>query len=367
MVNQAVGRMSRTGWKMPSVYLFMDSELINGGTFALPKEYYGSYLSYEFETLYETVHTMKEIESKSGEEEMMLDDCLRISHNFVGYLDDLRFAVYGGDEEAIAKWQEIRDFVLHNPTCPKKMEGLSKVQNTVHRYGYITPPKRTDSYWFTLKFDFDQNGTDGLEISFDGPPAQLKKADLEKVWYSASPETAKLSMMCQIGYVKEFLQEQGIPLQFEANDNLMSPPLFRNIFMGGLGEIVGKRIIEHLTDGKIVLSDMPSQYYEKFDFAIGDGVYVDFKDWNESDYYDEKKTERTIKFITEKLEACGGIRVYVINIVTDGSRKYEAYHVYGVGDGKQIITVPYLYEVKNGKVSPNGTFVNKLMRSETDE
>lgn len=367
VVNQAVGRMSRTGWKMPNVYLFMDSELVNGGTFALPKEYYGSYLSYEFETLYETVHTMKSIEARDDEEEMILDDCLRTSHNFLGYLDDLRFAVYGGDTEAIAKWQELRDFVLHNPTCPKRMEGLSKVQNTIHRYGYIAPPNKADCYWFTLKFDFDQNGTDGLEIRFDGPPAQLQRTDLEKVWYSASPETAKLSMMCQIGYVREYLEEQNIPLKFQANDKLMSPPLFRNIYMGGLGEIVGKRMIDHLTDGRIDLSDMPFRYYEKFDFAIKDGVYVDFKDWNESNYYDEKKTERTIKFISEKLEACEGTRVYVINIVTDGGRRYEPYHTYKLANGKEIVTVPYLYEVRNGKVSPNGEFVKRLMECEIDE
>ncbi|MGN0130400.1 MAG: hypothetical protein ACI4CE_05825 [Methanomethylophilus alvi] len=367
VVNQAVGRMSRTGWKMPNVYLFLDSELVNGGTFALPKEYYGSYLSYEFETLYNEVHKKNELETKDGEEEMILDDCLRISHNFVGYMDDLRFAVYGGNAEAIAKWQELRDFVLHNPTCPKRMEGLSKIQNTVHRYGYIEPPKRSGSYWFTLKFDFDQNGTDGLEIRFDGPPAQLEKEDLGKIWYSVSPETAKLDLMSKIDYVKKFLEEHNIPMIFEPNDKLMSPPLFRNIFMGGLGEIVGKRIIEYLTDGKVVLNDMPSKYYEKFDYSLGNGVFVDFKDWNESNYYDEKKTERTIKFISEKLEACEGSRVYVINIVTDGGRKYEPYHTYRMANGKEIVTIPYLYTVNNGKVSPNGEFIKKLMEDEVDE
>ncbi len=367
VVNQAVGRMSRTGWKMPNVYLFIDSELVNGGTFALPLEYYGTYLSYEFETLYNAAHAAKDLNSRDDDEEKTLDDCLRISHNFVGYLDDLRFAVYGGDSEAIAKWQELRDFVLHNPTCPVKMEGLTKLQNTIHRYGYMSPPERTDCYWFTLKFDFDQNGTDGLEISFSGPSAHLSKDDLEKVWYAASPETAKLTLMSKIDFVREYLQEQGIPLKFEINDKLMSPPLFRNIYMGGLGELVGKVIIEHLTDRKVLLSEMPAKYYEKFDYALGDGVYVDFKDWNESNYYDEKKTERIIKLISEKLEACEGSRVYVINIVTDGSRKYEPFHTYKLANGREIVTVPYLYEVKNGNVSPNGEFMKKLMEDEIDE
>ncbi len=367
VVNQAVGRMSRTGWKMPSVYLFIDNELVNGGTFALPLEYYGTYLSYEFETLYRTAHAMKKLEPEDEDEEMILDNCLRISHNFVGYLDDLRFAVYGGDPEAIAKWRELRDFVLHNPTCPKKMDGLSKIQNTIHRYGYISAPMKTDCYWFTLKFDFDQNGTDGLEISFNGPSAQLNKTDLEKVWYAANPTTAKLSLMSQIDFVRDYLVEQKIPLKFEADDKLMSPPLFRNIYMGGLGELVGKVMVEHLTDGGISLDEMPAKYYEKFDYAIKDGVYVDFKDWNESNYYDDKKTERTIKFISEKLEACEGSRVYVINIVTDGSRKYEPFHTYKLADGKEIVTVPYLYEVRNGRVSPNGEFMKKLMECEIDE
>lgn len=117
VINQAVGRMSRTGWKMPDVYIFVSSELVNGGAFALPKECYGPYLSYEFEKLYETVHGMKAAEPRE-DEEMMLDNCLRTSHNLVGWLDDLRFAVYGGDPDAISKWKEIRDFVLRHPTCP---------------------------------------------------------------------------------------------------------------------------------------------------------------------------------------------------------------------------------------------------------
>ena len=366
VVNQAVGRMSRTGWKMPNVYLFMDSELVNGGTFALPKEYYGSYLSYEFETLYDKVHAIKESDSEE-DQELIIDDCLRTSHNLVGFLDDLRFAVYGGNEEAIDKWKIIRDFVLHNPTCPMNMEGLSKIQNTIHRYGYIVPPQKTACYWFTLKFDFDQNGTDGLEIRFDGPPIQREATDVSKIWYCADPDTAKLSLMLHIDYVKAYLDQQGIPLTFEPNEKLMSPPLFRNIYMGGLGEIVGRKIVEHLTDGKIPLEDMPCKHYEKFDFMISDGVFVDFKDWNETNYYDEKKTERTIKLITEKLDACEGTRVYVVNIVTDGGRKYEPYHIYKLSNGREIVTVPYLYEVKNGKVAPNGEFIKKLMEAEIDE
>ena len=126
-------------------------------------------------------------------------------------------------------------------------------------------------------------------------------------------------------------------------------------------------MVEHLTDGKIILNEMPSKYYEKFDYSLGNGVFVDFKDWNESNYYDEKKTERTIKFISEKLEACEGSRVYVINIVTDGSRKYEPYHTYRTANGKEIVTIPYIYTVKNGKASPNGEFIKKLMEDEIDE
>lgn len=244
------------------------------------------------------------------------------------------------------------------------MDGLTKVQNTVHRYGYIVPPERTDRYWFTLQFDFDQNGTDGLEIRFDGPPAQLDRKDLAKVWYSADPDTARLSLMAQIDYIRECLEGQGIPLTFEPGERLMSPPLFRNIYMGALGETVGCRMIEHLTDGMIVPEEMPPEQYEKFDFYIGNGVYVDFKDWNESNYGDEKKTERTLKMITDKLNACGGSRVYVVNIVTDGSRRYEPYHIYDAGNGREIVTVPYLYEVRNGKVSPNGAFVRKLTEEE---
>ena len=367
VVDQAVGRMSRTGWKRKDVYIFLDNELVKGGTFALPKENYGTYLSYEFEKLYDTVHEKVKLERRDDEYELILDDCIRISHNFVGYLNDLRFAVYGGDSDAIQKWQELRDFVLHHPTCPAKMEGLNKHQAIIHRYGYITPPDKTDSYWFTLKFDFDQNGTDGLEIRFDGPGNNLDRKDLEKIWYKADPETSKLALMKSIDCIGAYLKAEGIPLTFDPGEKLMSPPLFRNIYMGGLGELVGKKILQHLTEGKIDPGELPANIYEKFDYVIGDGVFVDFKDWNESCYYDDKKTDKVIKHITEKLNDCEGSRVYVINIVIDGSRKYEPYHVYKVGNDKEIVTVPYLYIVKDGKVTPNGEFIKKLMEDEIDD
>ena len=368
VIDQAVGRMARTGWKMPDVYLFLDYSLVKGGTFSLPKEYYGSYLSYEFETIYDAVHAMSNKKERDNEEELIIDDCLRASHNFTGYLDDLRFSVYGGDEEAIAKWQELRDFVLHHPTCPKHMEGLSKLASTVHRYGYIMPPEKASEYWFTLKYDFDQNGTDGLEISFDGPGANLSREDREKIWYCANTVTANLHLMDTVDYIHDFLAEEGIPVSFEPDEKLMSPPLFRNIFMGGLGELVGKHMIEYLTDNTVILAEMPARLYEKFDFDIGGGSYVDFKNWNENDYYgDEKKTERLLKEIGAKLEACEGKRVYVINIVVDGSKKYEPYQIYKLSNEREVIVVPYLYVVKNGKVSPNGAFIEKMMECENHE
>ncbi|MBE6518239.1 MAG: hypothetical protein E7Z70_01675 [Thermoplasmata archaeon] len=357
IIIQAVGRMCRTGWKRKNSYIFYDSEISYSGTFALEKPCYGRFHSYEFERLYEEAHKHGEAKSKFTPE-LIINNALRSSHSIVGMLDDLRYAVYGGDETAIIKWRDIRDFVLANPTCSLEMPDLAGIEKTIHRYGYVKPPSEMDSYHFTLKNDFDSLGTDDLEISFDGIPAKLNRKDLNKTWYSVSPETAKLDLMCRIPYVKEYLRSLGIPLSFEPNQKLMSPPIFRNIYMGGLGELVGSRIIEEMTG--IRLREMPHHLYEQFDYMLVDGVFVDFKDWNENYYEDELATKRLINHISRKLNKCDGRIVYVINIVTNGSRKFNPVIRYPTEDGKEIIAVPYLYEVGKKGMEANETFFSTI-------
>lgn len=359
VIYQAIGRMTRTGWKRKNSYIFIDNTIVKNGTFALPKEYYGSYLGYEFDTIYEKVHEIS-INEQEGADRLVVDHSIRRSHQIVSYLDNLRKRVYSGDSGAIDMWKRIRDFVLRNPTCPEKMEGLGDVERIILSYGYISPPEKTGRYWFALKDDFNPYGTDGLEISFKGETSKSSRKDIERKWYVVTPESAHLSMMASIGYVRVHLEKEGIPLVFTPNDRIMSPPLFRNIYMGALGEIVGKTMIEELTDHRIELSEMKSQLYEKFDYSFGDDFFFDFKDWSQTNYSDEQKTERLLQRIADKLKECNGKRVYIINIVVDGSQRYEPFHVRVCPDGREIVTVPYLYIVSDGKVIPNYEFVSKL-------
>lgn len=354
IIVQAIGRADRTGWKRRTTHIFLDRRLANGGAFALEKERYGMFRSRLFDEVYDAVHEEGSIsEDEKKELKLLTDNAVRRSHCIVCRIDDIRDIMYGGDPSAIAEWKAWREFVLKHPTGPKVLEGLSGYERELYTYGYVDLPEESDRCWFCQKEDFRSDSTDGLEIHF-GKPRKLKSADVEKVPQCVSSESARLDLMLRIDGVRGFLEDRGYATEFAPGAKILSPPLFRNIYMGALGEVVGKYLLERDFGLNGCIREMDEVNYEQFDNMLDSGAAIDFKDWNERFLTDGKAKDWQLRKIARKMSRCKVSRVYILNVVLDSEAEYQPVIRENVDKG-EIVIVPYLYKVgKKGVLFNHG-------------
>lgn len=365
VIIQAIGRTDRTGWKRKKTYVFLDRQLEYGGTFALDKKDYGTFRSKIFDEVYDKVHEPR-VEDEAKKNKLLMHAAVRKSHGFMGLIKDVSDAMFGGESGAIEEWETWRQFVLRYPTVPESMDGLNDIERRLFIYGYVNTPVPTNAIWFCQKEDFRTESSDGLEVSFT-KPRKLKSEDIPKLWQTVSSDRARLEQMLMIDGVREFMEEEHYATEFEVNAKSMCPPLFRNIYMGALGEAVGKFLLEdekhYGMEGRI--QKMPNEYYEQFDFMFDTGAAIDFKDWSDRYMTEAKAKEYMLKKINAKMKRCKVDRVYVINVVVESGMKYQPIITEHVESG-EIVIVPYLYQV-----GPKGNIFNdafdKALRREVKQ
>ena len=139
----------------------------------------------------------------------------------------------------------------------------------------------------------------------------------------------------KIGFLRKHFVKHGWATEFEDNDNIMSPPLFNNIYRGALGEVVGKGLfymyadvqLEDITDNKV---------FEFFDYKVPNKpIYVDFKNWHESSFFDD--AEQTAKIIG-KAKECKAKCVIIANIISNSCHQIRKRII----DGIELIILPSL-------------------------
>lgn len=112
----------------------------------------------------------------------------------------------------------------------------------------------------------------------------------------------------------------------------MSPSLFRQVYLGALGEVAGKAILE--AELGFELSDIDEiGFYELFDYKLGN-FYFDFKHWNAF----IKDNDKYVKKVEGKLKKVKGAKCFVINLLkrTDARPK--------VNIGETVVQIPYLID-----------------------
>ncbi|MFA6727753.1 MAG: hypothetical protein WCS17_06005 [Prevotella sp.] len=362
-VVQAIGRVDRTGWKRKTTHIFLDKQLASGGVFALEKEQYGQFRNQLFDEVYIEVHN-KMPDDLDATAKLMINGALRKSHNLMCLIDDLRNAVYGGEHSAIEEWKMWRDFVLKHPTAPLSMSDLSPFEKRVYTYGYIDMPSPTNSYWFCQKNDFRSDSTDGLEISFT-KPKKLKKEDVPKEWHTVDSAFSRLDLVLKIEGVDTFMRSMGYATVFESSPKNMCPPLYRNIYMGALGETIGKFLLERDFGMAGKIKEMADDNYEQFDNILSSGAAIDFKDWNDNFMTDSKARDWQLKKIGRKMTKCGLKRVYILNVVLESSIDYQPILIEPIEQG-EIVIAPYLYKI-GGKGIIFNDDLEKILSKEVEK
>ena len=119
----------------------------------------------------------------------------------------------------------------------------------------------------------------------------------------------------------------------------MNSSLYKQIYWGALGEVVGREILDKELGWDIEeLDDV--LMYEYFDFKLGN-IYFDFKHW------DEFRTDNNIyvQKIERKLSKVKGAKCFVINLLkrTDAKPKINV--------GNTVVQIPYLIDSETGLIN----------------
>lgn len=331
LIIQAVGRMCRTFLKKPDIYIFIDEKILNKLDVNEMKK---RILPPEMEAIvqlcsqYGTVYT--------EDEKQVLNIAERIATN--GMWRIRRTLSKNWDEGSMNAWEELRRVVLTYPTATSKQY----TENELIRELYITSGVPQNKYLYSQYSDFSDVTIDFTndEISFrNSSRAKIKgETDEVGVWKMSADESGLKTILKYDG-MKNYFVQQGFAMDFKESMYIMSPVLFHNIYKGALGEVAGVFILAQERGIELNTITDPNKF-EFFDFQMKQDVYVDFKNWKFT-YLQER--EKVRKEILRKLDAIGGKRVYIINVVDSKEFAYsESY------DGR-IIEIPGLID-DDGKV-----------------
>ena len=149
-----------------------------------------------------------------------------------------------------------------------------------------------------------------------------------------SQQEVNLQELFNIQGLREYFTSKHYATVFKPNEYVLTPAMFNNIYKGALGEAVGKYIFENYLSVK--LQELPDEYFERFDYTIGDGIYIDFKLWKDTMRIDAEEEKQSI---LDKLDEVKGKRAVIVNIFYDRDSAPTP------SDGKRIVEIPYLYRI----------------------
>lgn len=295
---QAVGRICRCRSKNRNIYLYSDIELID--RIAECKDEVGHIL---FNDEFLELYNLKDKTDNSAQY-AKYSELEKEAHSRI----DTASRTVRNSVENIQEWVKLRDYVLRNPTVNNPISEFKDL--------YFDMGVPCAGYSYKIK------NYNIVDIKFD------TKYNLKQV----SEQACDLPVMLSIGIVNTLFEEKGYAKIFSKERYIMCPSLFKQIYKGALGEVVGRVILEKELGWKIEeLNDM--SFYEYFDFKMGD-IYFDFKHW------DNFKTDNDtyVKKIEKKLARIKGAKCFVINIVKRMDTKPK------INMGETVIQIPYLID-----------------------
>ena len=102
-------------------------------------------------------------------------------------------------------------------------------KRTQFRTIYMQAPGKISSYSYEQEGDYNKN----IIVKFDDSLSQ-----------KMSEQEVNLQELFNIEGLKEYFASKRYATSFKANEFILTPPMFNNIYKGALGEVVGKYICE---------------------------------------------------------------------------------------------------------------------------
>lgn len=306
VLSQALGRICRTENKNKIIDIYIDKSILN-------------YLYPILDVLenkntnYELNKILKHIHEEDIDSDILSYTKLKIINRQANrYIWSILSHFRRWTIDKIQEWQYLREFVLKYPTCDDTVDS-----DLLNYYFLFEDNINKYSYNITKKVSTDITE---LEYKMSSEHCGLEKA------------------IKNIKGLKEYFLENGYAINFEKNPYILSSNLYHHIYKGALGEAIGKYLL--LCYGiELCAIDNPD-YFERFDYCCND-IYFDFKNWDESFLIDESKE---VKKTLSKAKEVGARKVFVINVFSQNYRKEKIF-------GNQLITVPWLYDLKTNQIN----------------
>ena len=312
VVIQAIGRICRTNMKAETIHILADKDVRKHlSRFSLPQDVIPVH---EYAAL---LKTAKEIPEQSDTQiEIQNRAALRSDRTMAHIQRQLRTP---WTSDSVNEWQNLREQVLIQPTI-----SLTSTCDPQWDLIYIELPDPSNSYYYSQNRDYRD-----IEIFFSQ----------EGGYQEVSERAAHLPDLMKIELLRKLFQESEWATSFPKSKYMLAPPMFNNIYKGALGEVCGQCILEYAFNTR--LRELNVEEFEAFDYKTEQGVYIDFKLWNDQIAVD---SEEVLSNIRKKMERVHASKVLIINIL--GTKEAHFYPI--ESSDKRIIEVPYL--CKNGSI-----------------
>ncbi len=322
-VIQAIGRICRTNMKRPVIRILADSRLSD--IFTDSPESYGR-VNVETRCL---IERMTSRTSDGGKADPRVQRSLSRSHRARRRINQIRRE---WTDESIREWHGLREYVLSNPTTDTGSDVA---------YNMYVDTDGISEYWYTT----DDGDFGKLKIFFLKPTACCEEV---------SAISARLDEIMAVPRFRELFESRGYATRFEKARYILSPPLFKNIYKGAIGEVLGEFV---LRECGFEPTEMPVEHFEMFDAVVSERVYIDYKHWSSSGFTNEAEQ---VDHIFGKLRAIGGGMAIIANVLRRNGDDSEIHSF--VKDGMRIVTIPWLVETSGSEVSYNIEAINVIGR-----
>lgn len=332
-VIQAVGRIGRTSWKSPKILLLADAQLVPHLQ-ALNTE--GGIFSPEILTLTDAALKQDGLESEAiGTRLQNLKNRAElVGLRARGKIRQQAHSNWSNPRDR-EEWAALRDYVLKNPTLSE-----AEFKKSPFNWAYIEQPKISAICYYKQQEDFEK-----VEPFFQEPTLQ-----------HVSAQATRLDILMQIPELKEFFIKHKYAQAFASEMYILAPVIFGSIYKGAVGEVIGKYIIEKYIG--LYLSEMNSRNFEKFDFQVQDreGVYIDFKLWNEAS--SQLEVTEAYGKIRSKMFSTQAKQVLIINILAQSG--FDCI----VSKDKSLLEIPRLIDsdsklIDSKMIEKINLFINK--------
>lgn len=333
---QAIGRIGRTYFKNSTIYVYADLgiasciKFFDTDNFLCPPEF---------------KHLVELAQYEDGEEIDQSDESLiEIEHNNIRCNNWINSKLSNSIKAAwsdkdMKEWEILREMTLKYPTI-SKAELLNNDEFKEWQFIYLPMlddalnPTQQSSYFYRQENDFDS-----VQVSFT-----------EDLGDSVSQENLFLPELMKNEDIKAFFDKKGYATSFKPNDFLLSPQIYHSIYKGAIGEAIGKYLFEQYVFPSLSLKELPADIYERFDYILSEGIFIDFKFWREESK--RTRTEQTDKITKIKIpNVCSKgykfEKLLIVNILAN-----DKYDVVESNNG-EIIEIPYLINRNTMEIDVN--------------